>query len=90
MSYYINSPIGEIYFSSHNKLAVLLYQNNNIIRRRNISFIDEHKFSQFSDYYNWIQTNIFKADSRYYLSIYLSNNTYEILDIYYNYGVDMH
>jgi len=88
MSYYIDSPIGEIYFNSPNKLSVFLSQNSYIIRRRNISFIDENKFFEFSDFYQWISMNIIKMYSRYYLSIYLNDDTYEILDIYRRYKVN--
>jgi hypothetical protein len=84
MSYYIDSPIGELYFISPNKISVLLCQNQQTIRRRNITFVDENSFSKFSDYYKWIYMNIVKRNQNYYFLIYLENYTYIVLNIFYN------
>lgn len=88
MSYYIDSPIGAIYFNSPSRLHVFLSQNAYIIRKRNISFINENKFYEFSNLYKWIYMNVLSSNGRYYLSIYLNNNTYETLDIHHNYAID--
>lgn len=88
MSHYIDSPIGEIYFNSPNKTSVSLAQNDFRIRRTNISFVDEQLFFRFSDLYNWISMSIANMNGRYYLSIYLNNNTYELLDIYRSYKIN--
>ncbi len=88
MSYYIDSPIGPIYFNSNNKFLVFLSQNSCIIRRRNISFINENKFAEFSNLYKWIYMNILSSNGKYYLSIYLNNNTYETLNIHYSHIID--
>jgi hypothetical protein len=84
MSYYINSATGRIYFNSHKKLSVLMTQNNHTIRRSNIFFHDENTFYKFSDFYQWLSMVIIYMNNQYYLSIWLNNDTYEILDIYYD------
>jgi hypothetical protein len=89
MSYYIDSLIGKIYFNSHQKLYAVISQTENLIHRRNISFMDENQFYIFSDLYKWVSMNIVKTNEKYYLRINLENNTYEILNIYHDYLTEL-
>lgn len=86
MSYYINSPIGNIYFRAPKKSSVLISQNSFVIRRLNISFLDEDNFFKFSNFYNWSSMKIINMNYQYYLCIHLSNDTYELLNIYYDHN----
>jgi len=81
MSYYIDGPFGKIYFYAHNLSNVLVYQTNDAIKRRNISFVDENIFAKFSNLYPWNCMNIIKRNDSYYLIMFLINNNHYIFNI---------
>ena len=86
MSYYIDSHIGKIFFHINKKSPVLISQNNSLIKRLNITFYDDVKFFQLSDFYDWIFMDIIIMNNQYYLYIHLNDHTYETLNIYYDHN----
>jgi len=85
MSYYIDSVIGKIYFDTHRKFSVVISNSGNFIHRQNVTFLDEIKFTQFSNLYQWSCMRIIEINTRYYLCIRMENNTFEMLNIYHDY-----
>jgi hypothetical protein len=85
MSYYINSPIGKIYFRTFKNTNIIIMQTNNSIKKLNISFASDNLFYQLTESYDWMYMKMISMNDQNYLCIYLQNNTCEFLDIGYDY-----
>jgi len=86
MSYYIDSPIGKIYFRIIKNTKIIIMQTNNSIKKLNISFVNDNLFYQLTELYDWMYMKMISMDNRDYLCIHLQNDTFEFLDIYYDHS----
>jgi len=84
MSYYIDYPIGKIYFRTIKNTNNIVIQTNNSIKKLNISFVNDNLFYQLTELYDWMYMKMITMNNRDYLCIHLRNDTFEFLDIYYD------
>jgi len=84
MSYYIGSPIGNIYFRVIKNKKSIIIQTNNSIKKLNVSFVNDNLFHQLTELYDWMYMKMITVNNRDYLYIHLRDSTSEFLDIYYD------
>lgn len=85
MPYFIDGPTERIYFTSQNLCNINLKRDNNFIKRINITFLDDYKFFEFSNSYEWICMKTFFVREIPYLRIHINPDKYEYLQIYRDY-----